>query len=606
LDFSWLVIGVIRNMINLDILHNAEGRELEDEGRDLFCSLDFNCFGRLNHVRLLDIDPEGLHSPNDHLEIDYIIPVGNFCILGEITARSGERAVSRKYSRFRRQYDLLTRLDWNDNLLTTIGIPQDQHWKFSDIQGFRGVYISTQFEKIDLELAEVGGMVCLYKSDLTQLTSYGNSIGKYYRNHLLHLFDIDLQPQNAIRINQTHHNLMILSNKRIVGTSPSRVNLFSFDISPYEIIPFSFVYRRDQLPTLITSVSEMYQRPLLPKKLNAIRRDLLQSPEFIFPNSILVVLSEDSSFSRNQLIIPQSADAISIIDGQHRLFSYAEADVEERMSENSKIMVTAIQLIGATHQEIIELSAKAFIEINRNQTKIKPSHIDSIAYDILGDTNPRAISANVLLKVNVENRTSALFCLFSTNQSSLGIISPSTIITHLKTIFNREMIERLVNTREGSAGYSRMLGYMNLFDSENILELSQPEILIQKGQACIIRFFNLVREHFQLDWPNPRQRVEDVSSFYYAKFVAAWVRLLNYFIAQGFDWDEVSNQIEHIKINVMNLRGMEEYDEKLFFPIAEVIPDANISVSNDFKFLKANIESPTSIQLIMQNPNAYR
>lgn len=376
---------------------------------------------------------------------------------------------------------------------------------------------------------------------------------------------------------------MVLLRKKIVGVSNELVNIFSFDISPYEIIPSSMVYRRDLLPTLSSGSTEMYQRPLISRKINAIRKNLLNTPNFIFPNSILVVLSEESTYTRNQLIIPRSADSISIIDGQHRLFSYANQDVEDQIGENSRIMVTAIQLPNGNREEIIRLSAQAFVEINQNQTRITSTHIDSIGYDILGNTDPRALSAKVLLTANMSNRSSALFCLFRTNQTAMGHIQPGTVITYMKPIFNLQSIERLTRLRETTSRYSSVIGYFNLFNVDNLGELLEPDRLISRGVSCILRYFNIIRSEFRHDWPT-RERENHLSSFYYSKFIAAWMSLLKEFIDEGQNWDGVLTEIQKIKNNILLLREISDYNNVLFLPSNELIPDANISVINDFRF----------------------
>ena len=584
-------------MINYEILSASEGNDLEDEGSKIFSALDLTCFGRLNNVRLIDIDPNGLHSRGEHLEIDYIIPFNNYCLIGEITARSNEREIRRKYSKFRAQFDLLRNLDWNGNVCATIGIPRDKEWKFSSITEFRGFFISTKFERVDVDLSNCANIVCFFKSDLSLLATYGNCIGKYYKNHFLHLLDIRCNEQNAIRVNRTHHNLMVLQNKKIVSYSDGLVNLYSFDISPYRIIPSSVVYRRDLLPNLSSTTDFTYQRPLIIKKIYAIRQQLLTKPNFVFPNSILVILSEDSDYDGNQLIIPQSPDSISIIDGQHRLFSYANQKIEDKIGETSKIMVTAIQIPEGRQEDIIRLSAQAFVEINQNQTRITSTHIDSIGYDILGKIDSRAISAKVLLRANVYNRRSAIYCLFKTNQTATGVIQPGTVITNMKSIFNLDRIKRLTRLEKTSRYYQSVLGYRNLFEVADIEELMIPETLIEKGISCTIQYFNILRDAFNHDFPN--RAVENrPSTFYFAKFIAAWMKLLGKFINEGLNWEDVCSNVSNIKTNVLLLRDLESYESILFIPENELIPNSRFSAINDYRFLMANRVKPVSIQEI--------
>jgi hypothetical protein len=52
-------------------------------------------------VRLIDLDPEGPHGPGDSLELDYLLPLGRVCLVGEITARTRTQDLDEKYRRFR-------------------------------------------------------------------------------------------------------------------------------------------------------------------------------------------------------------------------------------------------------------------------------------------------------------------------------------------------------------------------------------------------------------------------------------------------------------------------------------------------------------------------
>ena len=93
--------------------------------------------------------------------------------------------------------------------------------------------------------------------------------------------------------------------------------------------------------------------------------------------------------------IPKKYGSLSIIDGQHRLFSYADEKVKSIMKDDCKIMVTAVNFKTSKEELISKFSAKVFIEININQTRVEISHLDKIAYE-LGSNEPKVIATKII------------------------------------------------------------------------------------------------------------------------------------------------------------------------------------------------------------------
>ncbi len=399
-------------------------------------------------------------------------------------------------------------------------------------------------------------------------------------------------PRESLTLQRIPHNLIRIPSKKIASGDIGPADVFTFEASPYELLPLARVYRRDELPSL-SSESE-YQRPLIPDKIASIRKKLLESQGFMFPNNILVVLSEDCRYENETLTIPKKYGAISVIDGQHRLFSYADEEIEQRLGGHSRILVTAIKFRDADEEAIRRYSARTFVEINTNQTRVPRTHLDAIAYEILGETDSRAIAAQIILRAN-ERQGSSLYGLFDTNQTGLGMIRATTVLVALKPITNLNSIRGLRNVRKKDRRQKRQ-GYENLFEAP-IDELCQAETLIERGVVCVEHYFNLVAEIFRLDWPE-RGKIKH-SSLEYTKMIAGLVKLLGQFITDGLDWQAVRAELEHIRTNVMHLRGMKEYEAVLFDPAHEHIPDAQPSAIDDYRFLNSNRERPTSIQEII-------
>ena len=564
----------------------------EDQGQEIFSKMGLICAHRLNQVRLQEIDPNGSYSSGDHLEIDYLIPYDNICLVGEITSRSDQSDIRRKYNKFRRHFNILKEQNPNEYFWQRLGVNEEYLRDFRGIREFKGFFIVTELQKFDIDLSDDQHIVQFYKSDWMLLENYSQCIGHYAKYPFLQAFNIRFQrTRSSLTITRDTHNLLIIKDKRIVSGEEQLIDIFTFEVSPYELLPMARVYRRDQLPDL-SQPDDKYQRPLRQKKLNEIRKNLLNDPDFIFPNSILIVLSNDCRFDvdTETLIIPEKYGAIEVIDGQHRLFSYADENVRRAMGSECTIIVTAIKFRDADEETIKRYSARTFIEINMKQTPISSSHLYAIKYPILKETDPKALAAQIILEAN--ERRSKLYGLFDTYKTNLGIIQATTVLDSLKSITNIDYIKSLQSVRRGSRVAIRQ-GYENLFDT-SINELINAETLIQHGTTCFEQYFNRVARIFFHDWPERGQFKN--TSMEFAKMVAGFVKLLKQFIWEGCDWPEVQEELEKIRTNVLDLRGMREYNSILFDPSDPKIPDAKRSVNDNFQFLNLNREKPTSIQ----------
>lgn len=577
---------------------NLTGRELEDFGQEIFTKMGLNCVHRLGQVRLLDVDPTAHFQTNEHFEFDYLIPFDNACLIGEITSRNNPNDVRNKYRRFGRHFDFLSRRNLSEHTWRLLGVTDEDLRSFREVTDLKCFFITTRLQRFDVRLDDVSHIARFYKSDWDLLEDYAQSIGSYAKPHFLHRFDVmPTSTRHALILSQDAHDLMRTSNK-IVASDVDLANIYTFEISPYELLPMAQVYRKDELPNLSSNPGMDYQRLLLPSKLRTIRRDLLVTPDFMFPNSILVVLSNDCEYSDRgrSLTIPRKYGTISIIDGQHRLFSYANDEIQQELGKDCKIMVTAIQFLDADFETINRFSARTFVEINTNQTRVPPTHLDAIAYDILGETHARAIAAKIILEANERNRRSKIYGLFDTNRTGLGVIQVTSVLTALKAITNLRRIEALRQAQSGNP-LQQKLGYENLFEV-SIERLCQPEVLIEQGIICFEKYFNFVGRTFSHDWP--KRRHENESSLRFAKMISGFVKLLwKDFISGGYDWDDVREELESIKANIMQLRNMQDCDDILFDPNDPHIPDSDPRDNDNYRFLSQNRHQPVSIQTIL-------
>lgn len=561
------------------------GRDLEAAGNDILTKLGYNCVGNLNQVRLLDIFPAAPLGEDDHLEFDYLVPDKTRCYVGEITSRKDPSKVKKKCRKMAQYVTILNANGLNKEIWRTLGVPEEKLNVFRQVRKLHPFMMLNKLESFDCDLGSERTPV-FYRTDIIRLQDYAESVGSFGKRIFLQAFPrIHRAGSRPLVLNKHDHDLLICRGKTIVsGGDESLADIFTFDVSPYELMKFSVVYRNDALPDL-SGGNHAYQRPLISEKLKIIREQLLRDPNFMFPNSILVVLDSGCAFDADEgtLTISDHDSAVTIIDGQHRLYSYAELGLQETLEAESKILVTAIKFDTNSHEDTVKFSARAFVEINSNQTRIDPTHIDSIAYDILGHTTPRAIAAKVLLELN-SKKQGPFYGLFKASYTALGVIRPKTVLAALASMINQEKIIRCANAREGTKTATKGTGYKTLMNVSDFQSLSTDE-LVKKSIIMISKYGQLLKHIFREDWPNRKGTLN--SSLGYSKMMAALVKLLRIFIDEGLNWIQVQQELENIKANVRNISGAG--DGEICFRIDHPdLPKAETKQSEMVKFLRDN------------------
>lgn len=579
------------------------GATLESVGLEALVQLGMPALGGLSHVLLRDLDPAGDHSRDEHFEFDYLVPYGEIGLVGEITERNAEH-IEQKFTKFRRAVNTLQHLLPIDNAAwRRIGVPGSRLADFRRIARLRAFFIATNVEEFDKKLGgrQLQNAAVFYRPDWRLLLSYAKTLGTYGRPYLEAKLGIaPVTGRLSLRLTHDDHSLIVAHDRRVAMGGVGSANVYTFEVSPYELLPFAQVFRRDLLPDLSARSDKDYQRPLLSEKLAQIRRKLRDTADFVFPSNILVTLANDCRYdSHNKvLVIPGRYGAVQVIDGQHRLFSYADSAVESRRRQDARIMVTGIQFDDPDEARTTRYSAKTFVEINSNQTRITASHLDAIAFDVLGETTPAALAAVVLLRLNTAG--SRVKGLFKTSQTALGVISPATVAKAIRPLVSIESIRSLTVQTDSV----RLRGLHNLLgDTQH--GLRRPRTLINRAVAALDQYFNRLASTFQHDFPS--RDVERASAFEYAKVFSGFVMLFDQFIAEGLTWSEVQRQLNNIRRNVLALRNQPEYAGVLFDGEDARIPDSGPTVQDDYKFLDANRYTPTAIQdVVTQRRRPHR
>ncbi|WP_156323393.1 DGQHR domain-containing protein [Bosea sp. AAP35] len=196
---------------------------------------------------------------------------------------------------------------------------------------------------------------------------------------------------------------------------PPDYKVVSFYISAGELIRRAYVLRRDSW----RDDSDAYQRFLIKKKIDLIRRHLL-AKKGVFLNNIIAILPDSTEILSEQglhvnpkdlvkvtpakIHLTEQFNSISIIDGQHRVFSYYEGGADEEkisiLRGQQNLLVTGVILPdGASAKTRDRFSAGLFLQINSNQTKPPPELIQDIGV-ILRPFEVSSMARRVLWKLN--------------------------------------------------------------------------------------------------------------------------------------------------------------------------------------------------------------
>ncbi|MEE0921451.1 MAG: DGQHR domain-containing protein [Paludibacteraceae bacterium] len=154
-------------------------------------------------------------------------------------------------------------------------------------------------------------------------------------------------------------------------------NYYIFSIEPNTLLKIGFVLHRTRVND---SMAPTYQRLLVPSRLKGITK-FIDEDNGYFPNSIIInfAASEKSNLniefepietkdvnSQSEfgiLHLPNAYGIAYIIDGQHRVYGYAQS----KKKDQNTIPVVAFENMSSEEQ------LKIFMEINENQKSVSPS-----------------------------------------------------------------------------------------------------------------------------------------------------------------------------------------------------------------------------------------
>ena len=524
----------------------AKAEQFVAQVHSIFNKMELECFGPHSQITLKKLYPGA--ASGEHLEIDMVVLVGSVVILIEVTTQADKN--SEKIKKFINHCELVrnSQLEFRDRFALFSGIPLAKLEDFESISKWRYLYIGNSIELIEDDITSKNfpqtDKLSIYNGEnweyLKRLTNLIRSFARYEFSASLGLSPQDLDDE-SLGVTLTRDFLAV--KDRIVSPDISHADLYVLQLSADELLRIARVLRYKGQPLPIEAEKETrggYQRILIPKKLGEITRFINDNPKVIFPTSITLVLSPECSIENGKMHIPVRYASIDVIDGQHRLFAYANENISQKTREKARFTATAIKFRTNDLKKINRYAAKTFVDINSTHTKVKRALIDLISYDVLGDRDPRAIAAKVLQDCNSKPRHSSLGQIFQTSDFAFSAENAPPLI---RTVMVIDELKRLFDINQLQQDTSKEK--INRSFGASVDTIVEPTELVKKGRELLEKYFARVAKVFHKDWRKQDSRLMS------ARYVAAFVRLLRNFIIEGLDADEMENVMVEIKKNLI-------------------------------------------------------
>lgn len=170
-----------------------------------------------------------------------------------------------------------------------------------------------------------------------------------------------------------------LGYKRIIGPeivtraikiTQGKSNLFVFKLKPSELLKIADVLRKENT---ILPDAQTYQRMIEPKHLEEIAY-FIREDDALLPNNIIIAFSGGTKMDRDgKLHIPVICGSATVIDGQHRLYSFCSEGAPINSGQDFELICVGFNISNDSKSKIeISKEADIFYNINEKAKKVSP------------------------------------------------------------------------------------------------------------------------------------------------------------------------------------------------------------------------------------------
>lgn len=358
-------------------------KKLRKDVRNIFDNTGFSLVPQED----IDVNINGQKS-----DLDNIFIFDNLVVVAEDTT-----AVTNKNDHLRKKAEFFRHCEDNKSdfiLFLKTNIPAYKNSKansFSD-NDIHLVFLYVSLEGVDIAQQQHYNLLKFMDAKtLSYFLSLSKTIKGSARFELFKFLGINFDDVGTQKSAQLKKDYVGLILPETPSGFPVGYKLVSFLIDPETLLKQAYVLRKDGWK----SGDFVYQRILIESKIQNMRKYLTEEGR-VFVNNIIVTLPNDvklmdaqtkksidgpinANAVRDPVIIqiPEKADNIGVIDGQHRLFSYHEGDdvyektINELRTKQHLLATGIIFPSNMSEQERACFEARLFLEINDKQTKTK-------------------------------------------------------------------------------------------------------------------------------------------------------------------------------------------------------------------------------------------
>lgn len=466
-------------------------------------------------------------------------------------------------------------------------IPPSERSKFKKVKEWRYLYFGTADEliigkvKID-DYVQDPDFFSFNRINIQYLAHLADKIGEHGKFELLDHLRIPLEETDPDIENENKDVPTIkLSDKKI--RRGKTVDLHAFKLNVRRLLMISKVMRYSSLASVIPEqAQDAYQRLLVEKKLEDMRKFIKKEKGSVaFPNAITAILSSEvEDTGKGKIRIPTKYGVLEVVDGQHRLLSFANADLSDDELKEIELFVIGVKFKEIAGGKLHQWAARTFVDINRNQTKVRTDLIYLILYTAMGERSPKSMAARALLELNIRDirdqipgqKTSILRGIFFSNPfegktpGGAKRVKVVTVINELAKLFDKNNVS--------------LTGKLPEFDGL----WKKYDKLVAKGADIINDYFEKVAAVFSEDWASKN------SLIFSANYMAAFCKLLIYLRERGSTdiYQALNNIKAKTRDEMTNQNDTPGPSGELFNKGSKVVPDVK-RVSDIFEFLKNRV-----------------
>jgi DGQHR domain-containing protein len=541
--------------------------KFEEQVSSLFADLKINFFSLGNEQVLLKDFHESA-PPGDAFEFDGFILHGRTCIVVEVTEQVSKQ--TEKIRRFAQHAAWLkdTKLDMRTRFAKFHAIPRNRLRQFEDVAEWRYLYISTSTEIREKKIVPAsfpetkGKLSILGDEDWAYLRLLAKSVGSWAASELF--ASLNLHPGGAE--SSLERKFISLKRKILIPRLP-KADIYVTYFTVEELLTMSRVLRYQRLPMGVESDLESnagYQRLLSETKLKSIRELIRQEPQISFPNALTLV-SEDCEEigDTDKLRVPYRYASLDIIDGQHRLFAYADDAIRKSIRTSTDLMATIIRF----QKDSKRSAAQLFVTINKNQAKVKRELIVLTSYDAMNGDDGEAVAGKVLIEVS-EEKTFALFERLRTRPMirSEDSIPITTVAIELSRMLEPNFLENL--------GIDQRSSFINEMETSGRKFKKRTERL-RIGKHFMKRLFGIVKQQFKNDFTGE-------SNLLSAIYVASLIRFATELLSEETTWKQLEGKLQNLAKNTKS-----NSPKGISFPrMTEGVPERKHGLRSILEYLK--------------------